>query len=134
MKNRIICFIILASLVFNTIPASMQGASLEELFDSTNILNIVSFSDGSQLIEMKPIINRANSSSITGSKNYYYLDGDGNISWDAVITGTFTFNGTTSYCTASSCTTPAPTTAFPMRTFRIPRWRMQRCFISAIRL
>ena len=105
MKNRIICFIILASLVFNTIPASMQGASLEELFDSTNILNIVSFSDGSQLIEMKPIINRANSSSITGSKNYYYLDGDGNISWDAVITGTFTFNGTTSYCTASSCTT-----------------------------
>lgn len=105
MKRKIIVCIILISLLISSLPASMQGVPTQGFFEPTDILNIISFFDGSHLIEMKPVVGRASSASVTGSKNYYYLDGDGNISWDAVITGTFTFNGTTSYCTASSCTT-----------------------------
>ena len=48
------------------------------------------------------IVNR-NRSSITGQKSVYQKDSDGNNVAMATLTGTFTFNGTSSSCTGASC-------------------------------
>lgn len=40
---------------------------------------------------------------ITKSKHYIRHNGDGDTLWDAKLTGTFTYDGTTSSCTNSSC-------------------------------
>lgn len=39
----------------------------------------------------------------TASKTFSFKAEDGTVQWKAVLTGTFTYNGTTATCTASSC-------------------------------
>lgn len=44
----------------------------------------------------------------SGSKTKNYKNSTGDILWSVKVTGTFTYNGTTSSCTAASHTTSAP--------------------------
>lgn len=64
---------------------------------------IVRFADGSYLvIELYPTVSRSTSAK-TGNKQYTYYTGNGEEAWRAVLTGTFSYDGSTSVCTASSC-------------------------------
>lgn len=64
---------------------------------------VAEFDDGSYMTEVcKENLSRA-SGSKTGSKTRTYYDGNGVVVWKAVLTGTFTYTGTSSTCTSSSC-------------------------------
>ena len=60
------------------------------------------FSDGSYiLVEITSVQARA-SGGITGSQHYTYYNSNDVRQWRATVTGTFTYDGTTSTCTAVS--------------------------------
>ena len=63
----------------------------------------VHFDDGSYL---KITIHETNiraSGSKTGTKNYQYYNTNNELSWSALLRGTFTYNGTSAICTSSVC-------------------------------
>lgn len=65
---------------------------------------VVGFADGSYLvIELYPTVSRVTSVK-TGNKQYTYYTNNNEEAWRAVLTGTFSYDGSTSACTASSCT------------------------------
>lgn len=65
--------------------------------------NSVYFDDGSYItIDISVVKSRA-AGSVSGSKTYTYHDSDGTSAWKAVLSGTFSYTGSTSTCTASSC-------------------------------
>ena len=97
MKKRfaVLFFVILivAMLPTNALAAGMQ--SQEE--------NIIYFEDGSYIVVTLSEIETRASGTKTGQKTYNYLDGNGEVSWKAVITGTFTYTGSSATCTSSIC-------------------------------
>ena len=50
-----------------------------------------------------PVILEQTRDTITGNKEYYQSDGSGNTICKATLTGSFTYNGTSSSCTGASC-------------------------------
>lgn len=64
---------------------------------------IIYFADGSY-ITIEIIVTEARAASTkSGSKVYVYKGSDGVEEWRAVLTGSFTYTGTTAACTASNC-------------------------------
>lgn len=104
MKKHIISVVLIISILLSGITAFSKGASKTELLPVSEINHIYTLEDGSKIIEMNPVTVSLRSGK-TGTKAYYYINNNGITEWDAEITGTFTYNGTTSYCTSSSCTT-----------------------------
>ena len=75
---------------------------------SGDVLNgkvIYTLTDGSRLVENPLDILTRTTSYVTASKTLDYENSDGVTEWSVKLTGSFTYNGTTSYCTASSCIT-----------------------------
>ncbi len=60
------------------------------------------FDDGSQLLEGQPVVIAQTRSSLTAQKPYYHCNSGGTVLWTATVTGTFTYNGSTSSCTNAS--------------------------------
>ena len=60
------------------------------------------FDDGSQLLEGQPIIITQTRGSLTAQKPYYHCNSSGTVLWTVTVTGTFTYNGSTSSCTSAS--------------------------------
>lgn len=54
-------------------------------------------------------------SSKTASKTSNYKNSDGDIMWSVTVRGTFTYNGTTSSCTACSHSTTAPASSWTIK-------------------
>jgi hypothetical protein len=66
--------------------------------------NIIRFDDGSYIeVIIEESLARA-ASTKTGYKLYRYRDASDNIEWEADLTATFTYDGTTSTCTSANCT------------------------------
>lgn len=96
MKKRLIAalfaFILILSFSFSVLAV-----------ESTNESNIVYLEDGSYItITLEEIGARA-SGTKTAKKTYTYTASNGTASWEAVLTGTFTYTGTTATCTAADC-------------------------------
>ena len=65
--------------------------------------NIIYFDDGSYIeVVIEESYTRA-ASTKTGYKLYRYRDSNDNIEWEADLTATFTYDGTTSTCTGANC-------------------------------
>lgn len=65
-------------------------------------METIYFEDGSYMtVEIISKGARA-SGSVTGSKPYTYYGSDGNAKWKAVITGSFSYSGSSATCTSSS--------------------------------
>lgn len=80
------------------LPNVAQASAVKEQSEK-----IIYFDDGSYItVETSVIETRANSTR-TGKKTYTGKDSNGDEQWRAVLTGTFTYNGTTATCTSSSC-------------------------------
>lgn len=60
------------------------------------------------LCEELKSIDGAKSSSKRGAKTLNYRDSNGSVLWSVTVIGTFSYNGTTSYCTSCSHSTTSP--------------------------
>ena len=100
MKKKLFITIIMSLAVFFNCFTLSAGAINEEKIISTSIEY---FDDGSYLVTTiteETTNSRANTK--TGSKTTIYKNSDGNTSWTYSITGTFSYTGSSSTCTAVS--------------------------------
>lgn len=94
MKNCL-KVVLLVLLIVAMLPVCVFAASETE--------NVIYLDNGSYItIELSYMESRA-SGTKSGSKTYRYNNSDGVEEWRAVLTGSFTYTGTTATCTASSC-------------------------------
>lgn len=91
--KRIFSFVLVMTFVLTFLPVVGNAAEQQET---------IYFDDGSYMtIEVAYSPARA-TWSVTGNKQYTYYDSSSVAQWKAVLTGTFTYTGTSSTCTASS--------------------------------
>lgn len=64
---------------------------------------VIYFDDGSYIVITVESISTRASGTKSGSKTLKYTGSDGELEWKAVLSGTFTYNGTSATCTSSSC-------------------------------
>lgn len=100
MRRQILSALLVCALLFSVIPT--QAYAYGEAQESSNTIY---YEDGSFLTitsgeDYSPV--RA-SGSKTGYKRYTYRDADGVELWNAVLTASFTYTGTSSTCTSASC-------------------------------
>ena len=84
-------------------PANETCITVNGVQKQARIVHI--FDDGSQLLEGQPVVTARMRSSLTAQKPYYHRNSSGTILWTATVTGTFTYNGSTSSCTSASYST-----------------------------
>lgn len=95
--KQIICFSLLVSLLVSFIPLNTSAVAFSESSKS-----IIYLDNGDYItIEIGQVVSRG--TSVTNSKTYIYRGSSGTEYWRAVLKGTFTYDGTTSSCTASNC-------------------------------
>lgn len=93
---KIIAMLLLLSLL---VPANILTA--EAAVSSEE--NVIYYEDGSYItIELIEYETRALNMT-TGSKSYTYQNSSGAVQWKAVLTGTFSYNGSSATCTVSAC-------------------------------
>lgn len=95
--KRIFLWLLMAVLLFSIQPAVGYAAE--------NRIETICFDDGSYVV-VEIFDNGARASgSKTGKKQYTYYDGDNVSQWKVVLSGTFTYTGSSSSCTSSSVDT-----------------------------
>lgn len=98
MKKVIATFIIFV-LILSMLPAQIAYASQEP-----ELLEIIRLEDGTYLeITLESAPQTRASGSLTKTKNYTCRETDGTAQWKISLTGSFTYTGTKSTCTAASC-------------------------------
>lgn len=95
--KRLVSLILLTLILLSVFPV----ACLAESKNTERV--IVSFSDGSYITESITEYAARASGSKTGTKTRTYYSSSGTALWQVVLTGSFTFTGTSSTCTSSSC-------------------------------
>lgn len=98
MKYRIFSLLLVCILSFSVIPFPSFATEV------TVSEEIITLKDGSYIeITLTEIGSRA-SGTTTGQKSYNYKSSNGTFLWQAVLSGSFTYNGTSATCTSASCT------------------------------
>ncbi len=88
-------------------PINAMAASIQSTEERS-----VYFEDGSYItVTLSEVQTRA-SGTKSGSKTYRSYTSDGTEEWRAVLTGTFTYTGSSATCTASSCNITISNTAW----------------------
>lgn len=72
--------------------------------EPTQTEEIIYFEDGSYITIVITSIESRAAYTKTGSRTLTYRNSSGEEQWEAVLRGSFTYDGTTSSCTSSSCT------------------------------
>ena len=98
--KRIAVLLLTVTMALLLLPANAYAASI---FQETQGVKVQRFTDGSYLMITTQTIETYASGTTTGTDTYTYYSANNEIVWKAVLTGTFTYNGTTATCTASSC-------------------------------
>ena len=98
MKKVIAMFVVFV-LILSMLPIQIAYAS-----QGPELLEIIRFEDGSYLeITLESASQTRASGSLTKTKNYTKVSTEGTTEWKISLTGSFTYTGTTSTCTAASC-------------------------------
>lgn len=106
--KRTIAFLLTVILVFSIIPCTAACAEEEPVYT-----DVIRFEDGSfavvtitqdSLSSAPSLRAKASSSVKNGSKTFTYYGSDGAAKWAATLNASFTYNGSTSSCTAANCT------------------------------
>ena len=93
--RKIMCCALAAILMLCIIPIYGNAAERES--------EIIRFEDGSYAI-VGIVTNEARTSgSISGNKPYTYYSSNGVAQWKAVLSGSFTYTGSSATCTKSNC-------------------------------
>ena len=107
MKKTLILLFSFLFIFASTFPVK---ASEIQSINSTNIIEI--FDDGSYIessTEENIVATLSRSSSTKSAKRTYtYKTSSGKILWTITVTGTFTYNGSSSSCTKASVSTTCP--------------------------
>ena len=93
LLKSLIPFIIILSIV----PMSAFAAN------TSQTENVIYFEDGSYLTIELTVANTRALDLITGSKTYVYRNSNSVEQWRAVLTGTFSYNGSSATCSVSTC-------------------------------
>ncbi len=89
--KRILCWGMAFVLLLCIFPVSANAVEMETIY----------LEDGSYItVQIEPVSSRA-SGTKTGNKVYTHYDSDDSSNWKAVLTGTFTYTGSSASCTAS---------------------------------
>lgn len=95
MKIRIFSIVLIAVLLVGMFPVNVSAAQTHE--------SIITFDDGSYLqITIEDISTRATNTR-TANKYLTYYNSSDEVEWEAKLTASFTYTGTTSSCTSASC-------------------------------
>lgn len=95
--KRICSLVIMFAMCASLVPFTGMTAEIGE------VEYMYYLSDGSYIVvELNTSPARA-SSTVTGTKTYTCKDDNGTALWKAVLTGTFSYTGSSSSCTSSSC-------------------------------
>lgn len=106
MKHCLKIFV-LAILICALLPVNTFAAT-----DIPKEENVIYFNDGSYITITLSVIDSRASGTKTGSKTYTYRGNDGVEEWRAVLSGTFTYTGSSATCTAASCDVTITDTAW----------------------
>lgn len=111
MKKTLILLFSFLFIFASTFPVK---ASEIQSINSTNIIEI--FDDGSYIESSteENIIATLSRSSSTKSAKRTYKASSGKILWTITVTGTFTYNGSSSSCTKASVSTTCPSITFKL--------------------
>lgn len=96
--KRFLCVLMVAALLAALVPMNCLALEVEEETVTAR------FDDGSYITESIQVYHTRASGTVTGSKVKTYYGENGVAEWKAVLTGTFTYTGTSSTCTNASCT------------------------------
>ncbi len=96
--RKFFCLILALAMSFSLFSTSAYAVEKAE-----NV-STITFEDGSYLtITVEECSARATNTK-NGYKTYTFYDGSDNMEWQATLDASFTYNGTSSYCTSASCT------------------------------
>lgn len=98
MAKSILKKFLLTLLILTMLPMSVFAADSPTVNEQ-----IIYFENGSYItIELTKTETRA-LNLITGNKTYTFRNSEGTEAWRAVLTGTFSYNGSSATCTVSTC-------------------------------
>lgn len=92
--KKVILSLVLVTMIVSVFALNCSAAGTET--------TITYFEDGSYIIDVIEISKGRSSGSIQGSRTKSYYDNSGNLDWQAVLAGSFTYNGSSATCTSSS--------------------------------
>lgn len=80
--------------------------------ESNSSETVIPLEDGGRLVITVVQYSSRAANTVSGYKQIRYEDATGNLCWQAVLSGAYTYNGTSSYCTASEVTVTIYDTAY----------------------
>ncbi len=95
--KRVICIFLAMLMMACVLPMN--------IFAANENVKITYYEDGSYLVEKIVSQMERASGKVTGSKTGTHYDSAGTLEWEVVLTGSFTYTGSTSSCTAASVST-----------------------------
>lgn len=95
MKRKIV---LMLAVIYMLVSVVLPAAAVEVESNNEKIY----FDDGSYLVVNIQVGNARATNTKSGSKVYTYYTNDDELVWKVTLRGTFTYNGTTSSCTASN--------------------------------
>lgn len=103
--KKLICILLSTLLLSSYIPISSEAATstceIAPCFTIDN--NYLFFNDGSYVVVTIEEEHTKASASKSGSKRLDYYNSNDELSWYAILRGSFSYDGITSVCTSSSC-------------------------------
>ena len=90
--KRLLCSVLVMAFVFGMLPICGNAAEGE----------VLHFEDGSYAVIQTLNSGTRAAGSVTGNKTYTYYNSDDVMEWKVVLSGTFTYTGSSSTCTDSS--------------------------------
>lgn len=94
MRSRIFSLMLVVALFIGMCPTHGFATESDTIF----------FDDGSYIVVRVEDVSARATNVRSGNKYLTYYDGSDNVEWEAKLTGSFTYNGTSATCTSASCT------------------------------
>lgn len=120
--KKILSKLILIVVLFNMAPLTAFASS-----SRANDNEIIYFDDGSYIVIELAQENAPVRTTAQKSKSYTYYNSNNEASWKAVLTGTFTYSGTTASCTFSNCDVTIYDDDWYVIQHCVNKWRKRDC-------
>lgn len=105
--KRTVLIVLLAALLASSFP--MTGHAMD-MYDESRVVQV--FDDGSYIEETLCVVRTRASGTVSGNRERTYYGSDGSSDWMVVLSGSFSYNGTTASCTSASCSVSIYDTAW----------------------
>lgn len=93
--KRYLCMLVLLAVLISCFPVITSASTVEN--------SILYLDDGSYITITLHTIDARAAGTKSGTKIYEYRANDSSLQWQAVLSGKFTYTGTSATCTSSNC-------------------------------